>query len=681
MYQSSANLVKDICISNSINAATAYNGPSCNCHSTQSSAIKIKGHQHNPNTSKVDPGVNWNWGTFYSLINNTSTTCGTATGLPATSITSSSATLNWTSVTTATSYNVQYKLTSSSSWTTVTATTNSKAISGLNVSTSYDFKVQAVCNSTGGYSSVSSFTTAALPTSNDDCVNAEEIFPNSTCIQTSGSVAGATTSGLPKAGCDAFSGVPKLLDVWYKFQATSTSHTVKVAPSADFDAVVALYTSCSGGQVGCADNGGGNGAAESFTSTGLTVGTTYYIRVYSYGANIPNTKTFNICIIGSTPPSCGTPSGLAAGTITASGATLNWNNTSGANSYNVQYKQTSSSTWATVPSTTNTITLSGLNASTAYNFKVQAVCSSAGAYSAVSSFTTGSINPSNSTVTIGTATTPYSAHPFGTVYMDERVQYIYQKGELAAAGWDASTPYLKSISFYVSSVSPQAMASFKITMAHTSGTSFTSTSFLSGTNATAVYAGTVNVVQGWNSFTFTTPFAYNGTSNLLMSICWDNNSFTVNSAVYAHSYPTFVALYYRADLTNSGPCAKVTGTQSYFRPNSKLEFSPSISSMPQEPDEISLDVTSTSIDEAAFEIYPNPLNGTVLYGKLSNPENKQLTIKIFDMVGRELISKELSVADGIFSMSFDDEHLKTGVYMVVGLTETSRFTKKLIVKK
>ena len=685
MYQSSANLVKDICISGyGIDPTTCWSGASCNGSCVLPLTFKIKGHQHYPNQSHNDPGLNWNWGTYYSLING-ATPCAAPSGLSATSITLTSATLNWASVTTATSYNVQYKLASATTWTTLTSVPTSIAISGLNASTTYQFKVQAICTSPGGYSSVASFATPATVLTNDHCTNAIDVYPNTTCVQTSGTVAGATASGIAKASCDGFSGTPKLFDVWYKFQATSTSHTIKVASSASFDAVVVLYTSCSGGQIGCADNGGGSGALETITANTLTVGATYYIRVYHYGSSLPGTSTFDVCVVGSNVPSCGTPSSLSASVITISGVTLSWAAISGATSYNVQYKKTASSTWTTVTAAANTKAISGLSTSTSYDYKVQAVCTSAGIYSAVSSFTTAATSLSNPTITIGTSTSPYSAHPFGTVYMDERVQYIYKKAELTAAGWDVAAPYLKSISFFVSSVSPQAMASFKITMAHTSAASFTNTSFVSGTNTTTVYTGTVNAVQGWNTFTFSNPFAYNGTSNLLMSICWDNSSFTVNSPVHATSYSTFMALYYRADLTNSGACAKTNGIQSFYRPNSKLEFSSTMSVSPpsslaaQQSQELKNLVVSSFAPEPVFEIFPNPLDGGMIYGKVADKESR-MTLKIYDLLGRELLSNEVTVEEGNFSLSFDNERLKTGVYTVVGLIGTNRFTKRVVVK-
>lgn len=97
--------------------------------------------------------------------------------------------------------------------------------------------------------------------------------------------------------------------------------------------------------------------------------------------------------LGCTPPTggttCGTVSGLSAGSITASSATLSWAAISGATSYNVQYRVNGGSTWTTASTTSTSYALSGLVASTTYQYQIQAVCASgSGSYSAVSSFTT-----------------------------------------------------------------------------------------------------------------------------------------------------------------------------------------------------------------------------------------------------------------------------------------------------
>ncbi len=91
--------------------------------------------------------------------------CGTPSGLSSASITSSSATLNWTAVSGAISYNIQYRITGTSTWTVTTSTTNSKALSSLTAGAAYEFQVQTVCSAnTSAFSSSSTFTTLASGT-------------------------------------------------------------------------------------------------------------------------------------------------------------------------------------------------------------------------------------------------------------------------------------------------------------------------------------------------------------------------------------------------------------------------------------------------------------------------------------------------------------------------------------
>ncbi|MBK7938926.1 MAG: T9SS type A sorting domain-containing protein [Lewinellaceae bacterium] len=89
--------------------------------------------------------------------------CGTPSGLNASSITQTSATLGWSAVGGATSYNLQWKLSSSGTWTTVTGITGtSHPLSGLTAGTTYNYQVQAVCGGTSStYSSAASFTTTS----------------------------------------------------------------------------------------------------------------------------------------------------------------------------------------------------------------------------------------------------------------------------------------------------------------------------------------------------------------------------------------------------------------------------------------------------------------------------------------------------------------------------------------
>ena len=91
------------------------------------------------------------------------TTCNAPTGLAASAITTTSATLGWTAVSGATGYSVQYKVSTGSTWTTVTSATNSYALSGLTAGTAYQFQVSTTCSATSSsaYSAAASFTTSS----------------------------------------------------------------------------------------------------------------------------------------------------------------------------------------------------------------------------------------------------------------------------------------------------------------------------------------------------------------------------------------------------------------------------------------------------------------------------------------------------------------------------------------
>ncbi len=74
MYNSSADLARDIINSGyGISGLRTYDKePSSGLVST-GACIKIKGHQHYPNQTHTDPGINWNWAYFYTLVNNNPT--------------------------------------------------------------------------------------------------------------------------------------------------------------------------------------------------------------------------------------------------------------------------------------------------------------------------------------------------------------------------------------------------------------------------------------------------------------------------------------------------------------------------------------------------------------------------------------------------------------------------------
>ncbi len=104
-------------------------------------------------------------GIFTTIVGAAPPTCGTVIGLGSSSITSSSATVSWSALSGANSYDVDYKLNSSGTWiNAVTATTlTSRNITGLTASSLYDWRVRANCTGATGAYAQAQFTTTAPP--------------------------------------------------------------------------------------------------------------------------------------------------------------------------------------------------------------------------------------------------------------------------------------------------------------------------------------------------------------------------------------------------------------------------------------------------------------------------------------------------------------------------------------
>jgi Secretion system C-terminal sorting domain/Bacterial pre-peptidase C-terminal domain/Fibronectin type III domain len=90
---------------------------------------------------------------------------------------------------------------------------------------------------------------------------------------------------------------------------------------------------------------------------------------------------------------CNAPAGLSSSAVTSSAATVSWTAVSGAVSYAVDYKTNVSSTWisAATATTATTINLSGLTASTLYDWRVRTNCTSLNSAYTQAQFTTTAV--------------------------------------------------------------------------------------------------------------------------------------------------------------------------------------------------------------------------------------------------------------------------------------------------
>ena len=165
--------------------------------------------------------------------------------------------------------------------------------------------------------------------------------------------------------------------------------------------------------------------------------------------------------------------------------------------------------------------------------------------------------PQGGDVTIGSGTNANSYLPTYTYYNYSLTQQIYTSAEMGDAGT------ITAVAFKVSNSKP-ATRTIDIYLSHTSNGSFSGTSaWVSQSTSYRVFSGTVNFASsGWTTITLDTPFEYNGTSNLLLTV--DDNTGSYISNNNSPSFLTYStnstnrAIYKYNDGTNYNPASMST---------------------------------------------------------------------------------------------------------------------------
>jgi Zinc carboxypeptidase/GEVED domain/Secretion system C-terminal sorting domain/Fibronectin type III domain len=116
--------------------------------------------------------------------------------------------------------------------------------------------------------------------------------------------------------------------------------------------------------------------------------------IYQFAITVDNgfsPQIDTVSINYQTPVPCVATTSLSASNITSNGATLNWAAVASVNNYTVEYKLASSATWIVANSavTTTNYALSGLTASTLYDYRVKANCPSGSSPYTAAQLTTG----------------------------------------------------------------------------------------------------------------------------------------------------------------------------------------------------------------------------------------------------------------------------------------------------
>jgi len=363
-------------------------------------------------------------------------------------------------------------------------------------------------------------------------------------------------------------------------------------------------------------------SATSSNLTGLTVSTAYEFQVTSSCSGTLGTVSTLANFTTTAAAACGTPASLASSSITSSSATVSWGAVTGASSYLVQYRVSTSTTWTnSVTVTTASATLTGLTASTAYQYRVTATCSgTAGTASAIGTFTTSAASTS--------CTDSYESNNSRTAAKTIAVNTnIFAKiGTSTDKDWfkfvtTAAAPKIKV-------VLDQVPADYDLALYNSSGTTLTS-SALAGTSTETV---------------------------------------TYNTSTASATY--YVQVYGYASAFNASLCYRLRVN------TSATNFRAADGSEENSGDVVSAEKV-TGLE--GLNLFPNPANNTLTINYFT-PSMETTSIEIYDMMGQLVNTINANANQGFNSRELDLTSMSNGVYFLKLTQNNNTLTKKFVVR-
>ncbi len=284
--------------------------------------------------------------------------------------------------------------------------------------------------------------------------------------------------------------------------------------------------------------------------------TPYYVWVRSICGGA--TSQWSMMSTFTTGVSCAPVVNARVITTTSNSAAIAWElDTTGGlpiSSVMVSYKPSAQTTWTTATTTDNLYFISGLTSATTYNVQLRTLCDN-DADTAV--FRTLSFTTSVCGVEIsGTGTQTSTSSPFHSNYNYGYSQTIYPASDLT--GLDT----IRGIAFYAKSQS-SIPRTVDVYIANTTETTLSTTNFIPVTSMQQVaIAHSMNINGGWVTIPFSTPFVYDGTSNLVVAV--DNNTGGYSSFSWRGHTPTTgnTVYWYQdgSDIQPSSPAAYSSST-------------------------------------------------------------------------------------------------------------------------
>lgn len=265
---------------------------------------------------------------------------------------------------------------------------------------------------------------------------------------------------------------------------------------------------------------------------------------------------------------CPRPAGVRASQVTMASAEVSWHGPANAD-YRVICRTSTGNIFSSQLIHTNHTHYTGLTPGNRYNVYVRRLCESgdSSALSLGGSFVTKFCNEGTIDTIVSTSVTTSYQMPLNNYYNYSYSQQIVPASEISGAG------EINAISFYYAGSSAMtAKTACTVYVGHTSLSTFPSTeNFVDPADMQIVYTGALNCVPGWNRFMFSSPFAYDGTRNLVVAIDDNSGAYDNQSCLFNVDQTSsgITSILYYSDGTNPNPhsattLSAFTGTKTAF---------------------------------------------------------------------------------------------------------------------
>ncbi len=261
--------------------------------------------------------------------------CQAPNSLTVNNITGTGASISWSAVSGASSYNIQWRTVGAASWSSANNVSSPYTVGGLPANDEAEVRVQSVC---AGGTSEYSYGVIFMTNSSGG--------GGSTCNTPGGMTATATSSSAANVSWSAVTGASAYQLSW------------KTASSSTWNAPVTV-------------------AATSYTISGLTASTAYNVRVAAVCANGTSAyaSTAFTTLSSGGNNTCNAPGNLSASSGSQTSAVVTWSAVSGASYYQLSYKPSTSSSWSAALNLGGTqYTINNLTANTTYDIRMRTVC-------------------------------------------------------------------------------------------------------------------------------------------------------------------------------------------------------------------------------------------------------------------------------------------------------------------